>query len=241
MWRRGTTSTCVGAPGWMSRKAYVVSVDATSSHGTSPATILQNRQSATGATLASPPVDEVEALLADLARWTADTRAGDAARSRTRERWLRRQAEEDARFAGVLVDLSEADAAVAVRTTAGRTLHGRITAVARDFCVLRHAGGTATLLAFTAVATVRPEPGYPAAEAASERSAPLDTCLADALGRMAGGRPRVRLVVEGAGEALTGELRSVGADVATMRLDGGGHASTVYVQLPSVREVTLLG
>src|SRR3954451_9366521 len=48
MWRRGATSTCVGAPGLTSRKAYVPSDDATSSDGTSPATILQNRQSFIG-------------------------------------------------------------------------------------------------------------------------------------------------------------------------------------------------
>ena len=45
MWRRGTTSTCSGAAGWMSLKATVVSVSCTISDGTSPATILQKRQS----------------------------------------------------------------------------------------------------------------------------------------------------------------------------------------------------
>ena len=39
MWRRGTTSTCRGAAGWMSLKATVVSVSCTMSEGTSPATI----------------------------------------------------------------------------------------------------------------------------------------------------------------------------------------------------------
>ncbi|MDP9388949.1 MAG: hypothetical protein M3Q48_13805, partial [Actinomycetota bacterium] len=104
-------------------------------------------------------MDEVDTLLADLARWTADARSQDAARARSRERWLRQQAEEDARFAGVVLDLAESATAVVVRTTSGRTRQGRIAAVARDFCVLRSDGGTATLLAFAAVAAVRPEPG----------------------------------------------------------------------------------
>lgn len=183
---------------------------------------------------------DIDALLSDLARWTADTQAGDAARSRARERWLRHQAEEDARFAGLALDLSEAGISVGVRTTAGRVLHGRIAAVARDFCVLRHDGGATTLLAFEGVATLRPERGYQAAEAASERGAPVDAGLADVLNGLAGERPRVRIVVDGGGEALVGQLRAVGADVATVRLDGepGG---TVYVRLGSVREVTLLG
>ncbi len=41
----GTTRTCVGACGLMSRKATVVSVSATTVAGISPATIRQNRQS----------------------------------------------------------------------------------------------------------------------------------------------------------------------------------------------------
>ncbi len=45
MWRRGTTSTCSGAAGLMSLKATVVGVSCTVSEGTSPATILQKRQS----------------------------------------------------------------------------------------------------------------------------------------------------------------------------------------------------
>ncbi|MDP8991956.1 MAG: hypothetical protein M3N31_02715, partial [Actinomycetota bacterium] len=69
-------------------------------------------------------MSEVDALLAELARWGADVRAGDAARSRARERWLRRQASEDATFTGVALDLAEQGAGVAVRTTTGRTLHG---------------------------------------------------------------------------------------------------------------------
>ena len=46
MWRRGTTSTWSGAAGLMSLKATVVGVSCTVSDGTSPATILQKRQSA---------------------------------------------------------------------------------------------------------------------------------------------------------------------------------------------------
>ncbi|HET7489463.1 MAG TPA: hypothetical protein VFJ85_16165 [Acidimicrobiales bacterium] len=185
-------------------------------------------------------MDEVDGLLADLARWTSDASADNAARSRMRERWLRHQAEEDARFAGLALDLAEAGAAVGLRLTGGRTLHGRIEAVARDFCVVRHDGGTATLVAFDAVATVRPEPGFRAAGAASERPPAVDAGLAEVLAGLAGDRPRVRIVVDATGEPVAGELRSVGADVATVRLDGE-RAATVYVRLAAVREVTLLG
>lgn len=179
-------------------------------------------------------------MLADLARWTGEERADEAARSRMRERWLRRQAEEDARFAGVLLDLSEAGAGVAVRTTGGRTVHGQVVAVAKDFCVVRHAG-MATLLAFSAVATVRPEPGSRAGDAASGRAAPVAATLVEVLAGLAGDRPRVRVVLDGGGgDAVAGELRSVGADVVTLRLDGGAD-SPLYLPLAAVRELTLLG
>ena len=183
-------------------------------------------------------MDDVDGLLADLARWTGDARTDEAARARTRERWLRQQAEEEARLAGVALDLAEAQVGVAVRLTSGRTVQGRVAAVARDFCVMRQERGTTTLVAFRAIATVRPEAGRRAEGAASDRSAPVDATLVDVLAGLAGDRPRVRLGLEG-GESLAGELRSVGADVATIRLDGDRGGGTVYVQLGAVLEVTL--
>lgn len=185
-------------------------------------------------------MEEVDAFLADLARWSADQRSGEAARSRMRERWLRQQAMEDARFAGVALDLAERRTGVSVRTTTGRTLHGRIEAVARDFCLLRHDGGAATLLALAAMATVRPDAGQRAVEADSERTPAVDTSLSDVLAALAGDRPRVRVVVEGGGEAVAGELRAASGDVATLRLDSDPPA-IIYVQLASVRELDVLG
>src|SRR3954453_20719460 len=109
----GTTRTWVGAPGLMSRKAKVRSVESTSVEGISPATMRQNKQSLTGRTLPSAPVDqgdrdagaegvtgEVDALLADLARWMGDERVRDAAEARSRRRWLQQQAAESATFTG---------------------------------------------------------------------------------------------------------------------------------------------
>ena len=185
-------------------------------------------------------MDHVEALLADLDRWAAESRVDEAAHSRMRERWLRQQAVEEARFAGVALDLAEWGGNVAIRTTTGTTLHGRIVAVARDFCVLRQQGGTPTFVALAGVAVLRPDPGHQLPEAASERSAPVDMGLAEALANLAADRPRVRIRVEGGGDAVAGELQAVGADVVTVRLDGEPRA-TIYVQLGALRELTLLG
>ena len=43
----------------------------------------------------------VDRLIGDLRRWAADARASDAASARSRQRWLRRQAEEESTLAGI--------------------------------------------------------------------------------------------------------------------------------------------
>lgn len=183
-------------------------------------------------------MDEMERLLSDLARWSADRRVDAAARSRSDEAWLRRQDEEEARFTGLLVDLAESRVPVTIRTANGRQHHGVVEAVADDFLVLRAATGRAVLLPYRSVAVLRPSvaegPG-------SARRPPLGTRLVHALAGMAVDRPRVLLVVDG-DETVTGELVSVGVDIATVRLDGTGTPpAVVHVRVDAVAEVTLLG
>ena len=54
----------------------------------------------------------VDRLIGDLRRWAADARASDAARARSRQRWLRRQAEEESTLAGIALNLAERGTAV---------------------------------------------------------------------------------------------------------------------------------
>ncbi|MGI9023309.1 MAG: hypothetical protein ACR2HV_08790, partial [Acidimicrobiales bacterium] len=93
-------------------------------------------------------LDEVE-------RWAAEARARDAADARVRERWLRRQAEEEAAFAGLLVSLAERGVPVIVATTGGRHHVGRVEAVGADFTVVTTTGDRSTLVSLAAVAAVR--------------------------------------------------------------------------------------
>ncbi|MGH9156850.1 MAG: DUF2642 domain-containing protein [Acidimicrobiales bacterium] len=183
-------------------------------------------------------MDEVDGFLADLARWTGEHRTDAAARSRTRERWLRQQAVEDARFTGLLVDLAEQGVEVALGTTAG-PVRGRVMAVADDFVMVASDGGRAAFVRLDAVATVRPEPGARHEEAAADRGPPAGAKLADVLAGLAAERPRVTLVTAGTPVPLTGELRAVGADVVSLRLDGRPPA-TVYVRMGAVNQVTVL-
>jgi hypothetical protein len=173
-------------------------------------------------------VDATDRLLADLAAW-------DAARARQDEAWLRRQADEEARFTGVALDLAEQADTVSVLTTTGRRHHGRIAVVADDFLVVSTAGGAPVLLPYAALASVRPSPG--AAPAGSSRAPLLGMRLVHALSGLAADRPRVAVVVHG-GESTSGDLWSVGLDVLTLRLEND---AVVHVRVDAVAEVTVFG
>lgn len=185
------------------------------------------------------PGGEIDDLLADLSRWTSDRRADDAARSRIKERWLRQQSQEAATFLGLVTDLVEREATVTVRTVNGRSHAGRLSTAGRDFVVVRTGAGAAVLVAVSAIAALRPPPGFRAGEAEADREPPVPARLRDVIIGVAADRPRVQLVCRG-GEVLAGDLRSVGTDVATIRLDGD-HATTAYVPLDTIDELTILG
>ena len=173
----------------------------------------------------------------DLLRLLDEARADDRGAARERERWLRQAAEEGALLAGTLLDLAERGATVTVRTTAGGAHHGIVRLVAADFCVLASAAGD-VWLRLDGVATVRPHAGERHAAATGDRPV-LDLRLVEALARVAGDRPRVAIVTDG-GERVAGELRAVGADVVTVRLDGEPRA-VCYVAAGAIREVLRAG
>lgn len=180
-----------------------------------------------------------DAFLKDLARWAADTRAAEASRGRRQQRFLRQAAEEEATFAGVVVDLSERSRALVVRTASGRSHRGHIVAVGRDFLVVREPGGPPVFVALAAAASVRLQPGHHTGDTTGARAAPVDATLAVVLAGLAGDRPTVSVTTAGDPTALTGELRAVGADVATLRL-GGDAGGMAYVRLDSVTELLLV-
>jgi hypothetical protein len=184
-------------------------------------------------------------VLDDLERWAAGARAQDAAEARIRERWLRQAAEEEASFAGLLVDLAEEGQPVSVTTVGGRRHHGPILAVGSDFVAVGGPEGRLTLVCTAAVAEVRPVAGGrrpPAASGRPSSNGPdssgedLGVTLAEVLAQAVANRPRVGLMV---GEVtVVGELRAVGADVLTVRTDGQP-TGVSYVTLASVSEVAL--
>jgi hypothetical protein len=149
---------------------------------------------------------------------------------------LRTIAEEEATIAGVLVDLAERCAGVALSTTAGRRHRGSIGALGADFVALRPASGAEVLVAMGAISVVRTLPAED--PAAGDRAVSTELTLADVLAELAADRERVLLVTRAGSDSVTGEIRSVGRDVVVLRADTDLPA-TAYVPLDAIAEVTL--
>jgi len=175
--------------------------------------------------------DEVDGI----DRWLAEMRVDDASRARARTSWLARQAHEEATLAGVLTDLAERDRPVVLTVRGGVRHRGAILLVGTDFCALRTPTGADVLVAFSAIASVRPQPGE--AAVTGDRAPVSTSTLGEALAGLVGTGRRVRVLVNGCADSLVGELRAVGRDVVAVRLDGP--AGTAYVPLASLAEVSV--
>lgn len=175
-------------------------------------------------------------LSAALAHFVADATVDEAARSRSLERSLRQQASEDASFIGVLLDLAERGRPIVLSTGGGRRHRGVVRTVAMDFCIIRTDTGTDQLVSYRALGTIRPLPLE--AETVGDRPATLDVDLTDALAYLSDDRPRVRIGLIGEPDPHIGELRTVGRDVITLRMDGDP-PPTAYVQVALIAELTI--
>jgi hypothetical protein len=177
-------------------------------------------------------------VTARLDRWVADARIDDAARRRTSERWLRQQAEEEASFAGVLVDLAERGAVVTVHvgTQPGRAHRGLISLVGRDFVRVEVPGAGAVLVASAMVSSVRIDrAGTPVT---GDRAVTTQLALAEVLTGLAAERERALFVPAGGWAPVCGTVESVGQDVVVVRTDGeAGPGGLAYLPLPRIGEV----
>jgi hypothetical protein len=193
---------------------------------------------ASGVVAARDDADDIDDFLRPLDTVVQDAVAAEAAGERSQERTLRSIAASEGTLVGLLVDLAERSVPVVVRLVSGRSHRGRVLAVARDAVVLRDGPKPPVVMALGAVASVRPQPSGADVEATGGRPAPLGVSLAALLAGFADARPRVQ-VVAGGDEPVAGELRSVGVDVLTLRLDGD-RGLAVHVALAAVHEVVLL-
>ncbi len=150
--------------------------------------------------------------LAALQRWVADGQVDEAARARSRRRWLENAATEEATLGGVLLDLAERRRPVTVRTLVGHRITGPIIAVGADFIAVADARLGDTLMPTTRIATVQPAPGDDLP--AGDRRHDVVLTFGDALMELAAERPEVMVGV--GDETLRGELRTASTEVVTL-------------------------
>lgn len=174
-----------------------------------------------------------------LDRFAADARVDAAVRVRSRERWLRHQAEEETTVAAVLADLRDQATAVEVHTRAGGLHRAVVRTVGVDHVVLADAQGRGTVVvALSALASVRTSAGV--APVLGDRTGPAaDVHLADVLVELAEGRVEVRVVTV-AGDVTAGTVRSVGQDVAVVASRDTPPA-VAYVPLDAISEIVVEG
>lgn len=139
----------------------------------------------------------------------------------------------------MLSTLAERRARVLLTLESGRRHEGRIAGLGRDVCALETAEGGRVWARLDAIAVLRPEDALDHAAAGDARGQRDDLDFVQVLARLAEERPVVQLGLRATPTALTGELRAVGADVATL-LEGRRRAPC-YVRLPSIAEVSLFG
>lgn len=189
-----------------------------------------------------PAEDDLADLMGDavgsrLERWLADARVEDAARRRSAERWLRQQAEEEATFAGVLVDLAERGENVAVHTGSGRAHRGRLSLVGDDFVRVTVPAAGDVLVALEVVSSVRVQPGLPLVT--GDRVVSSRLTLAEMIVGLAAERERALFVPVDGRDPVCGTVRSVGQDMVVVLLerDGRSGAGTAYLPLRAIGEV----
>lgn len=182
-----------------------------------------------GALVGSDPQDAALRWLLD------DQRARSSADELARVRRLREQAAEDSTMAGTLLDLAESGQAVGVRTVTGQRHQGVVAGLGRDFCLLRPAHGRSMYVTLAAIASVRVAAGARAGDPGT-RAPAVDRTLREVLAFIVPERPRVTLRTVGDSAPVTGELRAVGVDLATVRLDGP-EQGTCYLPLDALAEV----
>lgn len=151
-----------------------------------------------------------------LSRWAADAAVDEAARRRTRERWLRLQAEEESTLAGTLVDLAERRRPV-VLDVGEQRLRGTVAGVGADFVAMRSDRGQQMLVRTAAIDVLRSEPG--GVDVRGDRTVTVDVGFDALFGPLSADRPDV-LVRTMAGVAVRGRLTRASIDVVRLRVDG---------------------
>lgn len=185
-----------------------------------------------------PPDRPVDLTLGDplaaLQRWIADGQVDEAARARSRRRWLEKAATEEATLGGVLLDLAERRRPVTLRTLAGHRVTGPVVAVGADFVGVRDPRVGDTLMPAHRIATVQPAPGDDLPT--GDRLHDVVLAFGDALMELAAEQPEVIIGV--GAETLRGGLRTASTEVVTLAL-AGDRRESISIALAAIDHLVI--
>lgn len=145
----------------------------------------------------------------------------EAVIDRSRSRWLRQSAEEEATLAAIVAGLMESAADVLVTTRTGFACRGRIAALGPDVVVVTSVSPVLPVVVMRAdaITSVRSTSRGPRA-AAGPHGNVRDLMFAEVLAGLAADRCDVVVHVDGEDGGLGGQLLSAGTNVMTVRLPG---------------------
>jgi len=170
--------------------------------------------------------------MCDPDRLLGELRIEEAARERSRRRWLRQSSEENSTFVGVLVDLAEGRTPVALATEAGE-VRGRLNEVGADYCIVDD-GRVELVCRLLAVKSVLADTraGRTAVAPAGDRHVRADRTLHDLLAVWMDERPEISATV-GARVRHRGALAWVGTDLFALHVSSSG-GRVVHVPLSAL-------
>lgn len=165
-----------------------------------------------------PPVDTSPTLGAvsahDPERWLAELRAGSDANARRRQRWIEDQGAEASTMRGLLHDLAEAEATVAIDTASSGHHRGLVRGVGVDVVVVAPADRAGLLLlAIGDLIAVRTDRTV---GAPTDRGPTFDATLQELLVDQLAERNELTLITSN-GDRFRGVIRSVGQDLLALR------------------------
>jgi hypothetical protein len=189
------------------------------------------------ASILSPDVDE-QSLNQAMQQWTSEARLEQARAARQAHRWQNDISADEAKFSGLLQDLSERRSLVSISTEGGRRLTGSIYELGSDFVAISNIGQAPTFIRLHSVIAVEVDGSPRDLGTPSDRSAAGQRTLDMVISELASEKTPVRFATKNAVELRTAKLTSSGIDVVTLEL-AGPPVRTLFVATDQLSEIAI--
>lgn len=179
-----------------------------------------------------------ESLNKAMQEWTSEARLNQARADRQSKRWQQDIAGEEARFSGLLTDLTERRSLVSINTEGGRRLTGSIFELGSDFVAISNIGQTPTYVRLHAVIAVEVDGTPKNLGSPSARATLALRSLDMVISELAADNTPIRFATKNAAELRNARLTSSGIDVVTLEL-AGPPVRTLFVAAEQLSEISI--